>query len=215
MVKYQIEGRSLRDSRLLAAFRNVPRHAFVPTDLQDNAYEDRPLPIGFGQTISQPYIVALMTDLLHLRGDESVLEIGTGSGYQAAILASLARQVHTIERVASLASRARLTMEMLEIKNVTVYCRDGSGGLPEAAPYQGILVTAAAPRVPPPLLQQLDDGGRLVVPVGGHGGQELEVWERTRHGFDQDTIAPVAFVPLRGDYGWGDDAWRNPPELNP
>lgn len=215
MVTYQIEGRGIVEPRLVAVLRRIPRHRFVPAGFQAYAYEDRPLPIGFGQTISQPYIVALMTDLLHLKGQENVLEVGTGSGYQAAILAGLARQVHTIERQAELAEQARLVLEALEIRNVCIHHQDGSGGLPECAPYQGILVTAAAPHIPPPLLEQLAVGGRLVIPVGGHSGQALEVWERTSHGIDQVTIAPVAFVPLRGAYGWSEEEWRSPPESNP
>jgi protein-L-isoaspartate(D-aspartate) O-methyltransferase len=214
MVRTQIEWRGLQDPRLLAAFRSVARHAFVPPDLQSQAYEDHPLPIGSGQTISQPYIVALMTDLLHLDGHETILEIGTGSGYQAAILANLAQQVYSIELHPDLAERAQQVLVALGIRNVAVFCQDGSIGLPGFAPYQGILVTAAAPSVPKPLLEQLAPSGRLVIPVGNQNGQELEVWERTPSGLDHTTVAGVAFVPLRGSLGWSEEDWKNPFQSN-
>jgi protein-L-isoaspartate(D-aspartate) O-methyltransferase len=214
MVTTQIEWRGLHDPRLLAAFRRVARHSFVPLDLQSQAYEDHPLPIGAGQTISQPYIVALMTDLLHLDGHETVLEIGTGSGYQAAILGALAQQVYSIERHPDLAERAQQVLGALGIRNVTVLCQDGSVGLPGFAPYQGILVTAAAPSVPKPLLEQLSPGGRLVIPVGSQNGQDLEVWERTSSGWERTSVAEVAFVPLRGSFGWSEEDWKNPLRSN-
>jgi protein-L-isoaspartate(D-aspartate) O-methyltransferase len=207
MVSRQIEERGIRESRLLQALRSVPRHAFVPSEVQGYAYEDRPLPIGEGQTISQPYIVALMTFLLHLKGTENVLEIGSGSGYQAAILALLARQVHSIERDPLLAERAKKALCDLGYLNAVIYTGDGSSGLPESGPYDGILVTAAAPAVPRPLLEQLAPEGRLVLPVGGHNGQQLQVWWPTNTGFDYDEIAPVAFVPLRGHWGWSETDW--------
>jgi protein-L-isoaspartate(D-aspartate) O-methyltransferase len=207
MVSRQIEERGIQDARLLQVLRGVPRHAFVPFDVQENAYEDRPLPIGQGQTISQPYIVALMTFLLHLEGTENVLEIGSGSGYQAAVLARLARQVHSIERDPLLAERARNTLCALGYLNVTIHTGDGSAGLPESGPYDGILVTAAAPNVPRPLLEQLAPEGRLVAPVGGRKGQQLQVWRPSGSGFDFDEIAPVAFVPLRGQWGWSEQGW--------
>ena len=208
MVSSQIEGRGIRERYLLDALRSVPRHAFVPPEYQEHAYEDRPLPIGQGQTISQPYIVALMTFLLHLKGTENVLEIGSGSGYQAAILARLSRQVHSIERDTLLADRARKVLFELGYLNVEVHTGDGSQGLVESGPYDGILVTAAAPAVPQPLLAQLAPDGRLVLPVGGQSGQQLQVWRPTHTGFDYDEVAPVAFVPLRGAWGWSETDWE-------
>jgi protein-L-isoaspartate(D-aspartate) O-methyltransferase len=207
MVVEQIQGRGIHEQRLLDAMRNTPRHRFVPDEHRHLAYIDGPLPIGSGQTISQPYIVALMTELLMLSGDENVLEIGTGSGYQAAILSHLARQVHTIERHAELADRARRVLKELAISNVRVYVQDGSLGLVEQAPFQAILVTAAAPDAPQPLLDQLDDGGRLVLPVGGQWGQFLQRWQRRGFDFKKEVLAPVAFVPLRGEKGWHEDNW--------
>jgi protein-L-isoaspartate(D-aspartate) O-methyltransferase len=207
MVSYQIEGRGIREPRLVDAMRSVPRHAFVPLKAEAHAYEDRPLPIGLGQTISQPYMVALMTFLLHLHGTENVLEIGTGSGYQAAVLARLASQVHSIECEAVLAERARQTLGDLGCRNVVIHTGDGSVGLPESGPYDGILVTAAAPAVPRPLLEQLAPEGRLVLPVGWRNGQQLQVWRPTPAGFDYEEIAPVVFVPLRGQWGWSDAQW--------
>lgn len=207
MVAQQIERRGITELRLLEVMRTVPRHLFVPEDLISMAYDDCPLSIGSGQTISQPYIVALMTQLLHLQGDEIVLEIGTGSGYQAAVLSRLAHSVHTIERFSTLASRARQVLDTLLFENVVVHTQDGSLGWPEAAPYQGILVTAAAPAPPPPLLEQLADGGRLVLPVGGRGGQVLQVWQRCGDNFDHEDNIYVAFVPLRGAHGWNEVYW--------
>ncbi len=208
MVSEQISRRGLHAPRLLEAFRRVPRHSFVPPDCQKNAYDDGPLPIGTGQTISQPYIVALMTSLLALEGGENVLEIGTGSGYQAAILAELARTVHTIERHSQLAERASETLVKLGYTNVFIHTGDGTRGWPESSPYQGILVTAAAPSTPRPLLDQLADGGRLVIPVGDHYGQDLQVWERHGDQFEPESIIPVLFVPLRGEFGWKDEEWN-------
>jgi protein-L-isoaspartate(D-aspartate) O-methyltransferase len=205
MLRWQIERRGILTPRVLEAFRRVPRHRFVRREDWPDAYEDRPLPIGLGQTISQPYIVALMTNLLRLQGDETVLEIGTGSGYQAAILSLLAGQVHTIERHELLAERARQVLESLGLRNVSVHTADGSLGWPEAAPYGGILVTAAAPAVPAPLLEQLAEGGRLVLPVGPSGYQVLQVWQREGEAWTHEEVIPVAFVPLRGQYGWKDE----------
>jgi protein-L-isoaspartate(D-aspartate) O-methyltransferase len=200
MVEEQIMRRGLREPRLLNAFENVPRHSFVRESDRALAYEDAPLPIGFGQTISQPYIVALMTGLLGLQGDERVLEVGTGSGYQAAILAYLAGEVHTIEFLPNLAGPAERLLS--EYPNVFCHLGDGSLGWPQAAPYDGIIVTAAAPDVPRSLLDQLKDGGRLVIPVGEPGDQILEVWLRRGKDFDRRSEVRVAFVPLRGKYGW-------------
>ena len=187
---------------MLEALRRVPRHRFVPAEYADMAYSDGPLPIGQGQTISQPYIVALMSEQLELKGDESVLEVGTGSGYQAAVLAQLAKTVHTIERYIPLAEQAEKVLRELGLNNVTVHVGDGSLGLSKYAPYQAIMVTAAAPAVPQPLLDQLADGGRLVIPVGSHGSQVLERWRREGSRFEQEYTLAVAFVPLRGAHGW-------------
>lgn len=209
MVNDQLAGRDIRDPRVLEAMSVIPRHRFVPLEHLHLAYSDGPLPIGGGQTISQPYIVALMTQLLVLDGQEKVLEIGTGSGYQAAVLAFLAQEVHTIERQARLAELAESTLHELDIQNVHVHTGDGSQGLPSQAPFQAILVTAAAPEVPRVLLEQLDENGRLVVPVGGRFGQYLERWRRRGSEFSQEVLVPVAFVPLLGRYGWKEQDWGN------
>jgi protein-L-isoaspartate(D-aspartate) O-methyltransferase len=205
MVDDQILDRGISDSRVLNAMRTVPRHRFVPPRDRHLAYTDGPLLIGHNQTISQPYIVALMTELLELKGDERVLEVGTGSGYQAAILGLLAREIHTIERHEELGAHARVVLEELGLMNVHVHIGDGSAGLPEYAPYQAILVTAAAPGVPQPLLDQLAEQGRLVLPVGSLGEQVLERWVRRGDQFTHRVITAVAFVPLRGEYGWIQD----------
>lgn len=205
MVDDQIFSRDIRDPRVLDALRKVPRHWFVPPRDRHLAYMDGPLLIGHSQTISQPYIVALMTELLELKGNEIVLEVGTGSGYQAAILGLLAREVHTIERHTELAVRAQEVLEELALKNVHVHIGDGSAGLSEYSPYQAIIVTAAAPSVPQPLLDQLADGGHLVLPVGSLGGQVLECWVRAGKKINHRVVTSVAFVPLRGEYGWEED----------
>ena len=202
MVAEQIVGRELTDPRLLAAFESVPRQLFVLDEQRPHAYEDHALPIGFGQTISQPYIAALMTNLLELNGDENVLEVGTGSGYQAAILGRLAREVHTIELVPELAARAEALLKELGFDNVHVHVGDGSLGWLEAAPYAGILAAAVAPQVPQPLLEQLADGGRLVLPIAGRRRQLLEVWSRNEETYSRRVVTSVAFVSLRGEYGW-------------
>lgn len=202
MVKEQLRERDIDDPRVLEAMSLVPRHVFVPLEHRELAYADGPLPIGANQTISQPYMVALMTQLLELSGDEIVLEVGTGSGYQAAVLAHLARRVHTIERHANLARLAARLLADLGLDNVTVHVGDGSRGLPEFSPYQAILVTAAAPQVPPALLEQLAEAGRLVIPVGGQNGQTLERWVRQGPGFKREDHGMVAFVPLLGEFGW-------------
>jgi protein-L-isoaspartate(D-aspartate) O-methyltransferase len=207
MVEEQFISRGISDERVLDAMRQVPRHLFVPEEHRHLAYRDCPLPIGQDQTISQPYIVALMTQMLGLEGEERVLEIGTGSGYQAAVLALLAREVHTVERHQALAEKALTCIQALDIKNVTIHIGDGTRGWPENAPYDAILTTAAAPKVPNPLLNQLADGGCLVIPVGGRMGQFLEIWNREGDDFHQERSVPVAFVPLLGEFGWKDDAW--------
>ncbi len=209
MVEQQLMDRDIRDPRLLSAMNRIPRHLFVPPEHRSLAYSDGPLPIGDGQTISQPYMVAIMTQMLGLLGDETVLEIGTGSGYQAAVLSLLAREVHTVERYPDLASRAAQVLERLGFNNVFVHVADGSLGWPAHAPYQAILVTAAAPIVPQVLLEQLDDEGRLVIPVGGINGQYLECWDRHGSNYTNEAIMPVAFVPLRGQFGWRPDRWED------
>jgi protein-L-isoaspartate(D-aspartate) O-methyltransferase len=195
MVRTQIEARGVRDERVLAALREVPRHRFVPEDLVHAAYEDGPLPIGHGQTISQPYIVAVMTELLAPGPDDVVLDVGTGSGYQAAVLARLARRVYSIEIVPELAQSARERLEALGYTNVEVITGDGWAGLAALAPFDGILVAAAPPEVPQALLDQLDEGARLVIPVG-QWEQDLRVYERTPRGIEQRTVFGVRFVPL-------------------
>lgn len=207
MVAEQIESRGVHDERVLEAMRCVPRWEFVPQGMRSSATEDRPLPIGYGQTISQPYIVALMTELLCLQGDENILEVGTGSGYQAAILSRLASQVNTVEFIPLMAIDAQERLKRLGFLNVRVHQGDGSLGLTEFSPYDGILVTAACPSPPPALLDQLAEGGRLVMPVGGRGRQELQCWQKQGAAFEKEEILPVAFVPLRGTYGWKESEW--------
>jgi protein-L-isoaspartate(D-aspartate) O-methyltransferase len=208
MVRDQIKRRGVNDPLVLAAMQAVPRHAFIPADQQHWAYSDGALRIEMGQTISQPYIVALMTELMQLKGGEKVLEVGTGSGYQAAILAQIVSQVHTIERHAPLAESAQQKLTSMEITNVQVHIGDGTLGLPEFAPYQAIMVTAAAPKVPKPLLNQLEQGGRLVIPVGGKYSQRLEVWRREGAKYKNEAITAVAFVPLLGVEGWKEKDWK-------
>jgi protein-L-isoaspartate(D-aspartate) O-methyltransferase len=210
MVEQQLRTRGICDERVLQVMRSVPRHLFVDPDLRYAAYSDAPLPIRQQQTISQPYIVALMTELLELHGGEHVLEVGTGSGYQAAVLAHIAGKVYTLERIPELVIHARKILEKLGLDNVEVFEVDGTLGLPEHAPYEAIIVTAAAPRVPEPLKQQLGEGGRLVLPVGGRMGQMLERWRRKGDDFSRERLAPVAFVPLVGSHGWEDDEYRTP-----
>jgi protein-L-isoaspartate(D-aspartate) O-methyltransferase len=207
MVAEQIARRGVVNTRVLAAMRKVPRHSFVPMDMQGSAYEDYPLPIGLGQTISQPYIVGLMSQLLQLEGDETVLEIGTGSGYQTAVLAELAKDVHSIEVLRDLSEKASSVLNELGYENIHLHVGDGCRGWAEAAPYQGVLVTAAAPKPPQALLDQLAQGGMLVIPVGSRGSQTLQVWEKVRGGFSHEDIIPVAFVPLRGEGGWHEMDW--------
>ncbi|MCL5428376.1 MAG: protein-L-isoaspartate(D-aspartate) O-methyltransferase [Chloroflexi bacterium] len=204
MVTIQLKGRGIRDPRVLDAMLAVPRHRFIPPGEANQAYEDRPLPIGEGQTISQPYIVAYMLQALALDGHERVLEIGTGSGYQAALLGRLAREVHSIERHETLAKAAAKILDELSITNVMVHHGDGTKGWPEQAPYEAIIVAASAPVVPQPLLQQLSDSGRLILPVGVAWGQILQLWRRQGDAFDYEELVPVAFVPLIGEHGWGE-----------
>jgi protein-L-isoaspartate(D-aspartate) O-methyltransferase len=206
MVADQLKTRGIRDPRVISVFELTPRHVFVPEEERQWSYDDYPLPIGFNQTISQPYIVALMTQCLGLTGSERVLEVGTGSGYQAAVLAQLAADVHTVEIIPELAVRARKIFGDLGIGNISTHVGDGSVGLQKYAPFDAIIVTAAAPKVPLLLLEQLTDGGRLIIPVGSKGYQELELWTRTGTDFNSSTIIPVAFVPLRGKQGW-ENGW--------
>jgi protein-L-isoaspartate(D-aspartate) O-methyltransferase len=198
MVKQQIEARGIRDERTLTAMREVPRHLFVPPGLVASAYGDHPLPIGHEQTISQPYVVAFMTEAMDLSGGETVLEVGTGSGYQAAVLAGIASKVYTIEIVEPLAREAGERLKRLGYANVEVRAGDGYAGWPEAAPFDAIVVTAAAPRIPEPLKQQLKDGGRLVIPVGESGAQEIVVLTRRGSRYDERRVLPVRFVPMTG-----------------
>ena len=190
---------------MLEAFRKVPRHLFLDEALWPQAYEDHPLPIGEKQTISQPYIVALMTEALHLTGHEKVLEIGTGSGYQTAILAELAEHVYSIERIPSLAKRARKLLDELKYTNVIVNIGDGTQGWKEYSPYGGIIVTAAAPEAPDPLLKQLEEGGRLVIPIGDEIQQDLVVYVKEGEDrYREENYGGVRFVKLIGAHGWKD-----------
>ena len=198
MVDGQIRARGVTDSRVLEAMARVPRHQFVPDAVRGQAYDDYPLPIGEQQTISQPYIVALMTSLLELKGDEKVLEIGTGSGYQAAVLAELANEVYTIEILEPLSARAQKTIAALGYQNIRFRVGDGWAGWPEAAPFDDIIVTAAPEKVPQPLLDQLKVGGRLVIPVGSFF-QDLLVYTKTATGLEKKNVIPVRFVPMTGE----------------
>lgn len=204
MVAQQIEARGIADPRVLAAMREVPREDFVSPGWREEAYHDGPLPIEAEQTISQPYIVALMCEALMLQGDERVLEIGTGSGYAAAVLARLAAQVHSVECIAELAELATNRLALHHCSNVAVHAGDGSLGWPDAAPYDAIVVTAAGPDLPAALKAQLKIGGRLVMPVGErHGAQELLRLTRTgEHDEQREVLLPVRFVPLTGAQGW-------------
>ncbi|MBP9945112.1 MAG: protein-L-isoaspartate(D-aspartate) O-methyltransferase [Vicinamibacteria bacterium] len=198
MVVTQIIARGVRDARTLQAMRDVPRHLFVPPALLKQSYEDHPLPIGHGQTISQPYIVAFMTEALGLKGGETVLEVGAGSGYQSAVLSRIAARVFGIEIVEPLAREARERMVALGYGNVEIRAGDGYAGWPEHAPFDAILVAAAAPRVPEPLKRQLKDGGRLILPVGEHV-QELRIVTRRGESFEERSVLAVQFVPMTGE----------------
>jgi protein-L-isoaspartate(D-aspartate) O-methyltransferase len=219
MVERNIRARGVRDERVLAAIGSVPREAFLPEELAEFAYEDRPLPIEAGQTISQPYIVAVMIEALRLRGDEDVLEVGAGSGYAAAVLARVARRVYTIERHCELADLARARLQALGFDNAEVQCGDGTLGWPEHAPYGAIIAAAAGPEVPRALLDQLAIGGRLVMPVGTSRAQQLvRVTRTSEHGYERDDLAPVVFVPLVGEQGWSEVAaggLRSPSVVRP
>jgi protein-L-isoaspartate(D-aspartate) O-methyltransferase len=202
MVKEQIEARGVKNEKVLKAMIKVPRHLFIEEGLWPQAYGDFPLPIGDGQTISQPYIVALMTEALELRGSESVLEIGTGSGYQAAILAELAERIFSIERISSLGVKARKILDELGYANILIRVSDGTHGWEEEAPFGGIIVTAGAPEVPKPLCEQLEIGGKMVIPVGDEYSQNLLKIVRKETGYKKEDLGGVRFVKLIGDHGW-------------
>jgi len=202
MVEEQVASRGVTDPRVLAALRRVPRHLFVQEALRERAYGDHPLPIGEEQTISQPFIVGLMSSLLELTGQEKILEIGTGSGYQTAVLAELARRVCSMERLPRLAERARATLEAFSYDNVWVRVGNGTLGWPDQAPFDRIIVTAGGPAVPPPLVQQLAEGGRMVVPVGSADNQVLTIVENVGGEIRQRTQGECRFVKLVGKYAW-------------
>jgi protein-L-isoaspartate(D-aspartate) O-methyltransferase len=202
MIEEQLVTRGITDQRVLEAMRTVPRHLFVEDAFQAHAYGDFPLPIGSGQTISQPYIVALMTMALHLNGDEKILEIGTGSGYHAAILSRLCQKVYTVERLDALVSRARKVFDRLRYHNIISRIDDGTEGWPSEAPFDRIIVTAGGPRIPEPLVAQLADPGRLIMPVGGQEVQELQLVDKRDGDITVTTIEQVRFVDLIGAHGW-------------
>src|SRR5260221_3859967 len=202
MIEKQLRRRGIQDAAVLAAMADVPRHEFVSEDVRAHAYDDLPLPIGAGQTISQPYIVAAMTAALHLQPDDRVLEIGTGCGYQAAVLSRLAKEVFTIERRPDLASGASEKLARLGYPNAHVHCGDGTLGLADLAPFDAILVAAAPPPVPKPLLAQLAEGGRMILPVGGAEHQELRLIEKHGDAFPSKMLEGCRFVPLVGYHGW-------------
>lgn len=202
MVEYQIKARGINSPEVLKAMEKVPRHLFVPEDSQIYAYEDHPIGIGYGQTISQPYMVAIMTELLDLKSTDKVLEIGTGSGYQTAILAEIAEKVFTIERIEELANSAKERLDRLGYKNITVICGDGTLGYEKEAPYDAIIVTAGSPEVPETLKQQLKDGGRLVIPVGSTSLQVLLKITKRGDDFLTEKHTSCIFVPLIGEKGW-------------
>ena len=202
MVGEQLIPRGIKNKAVLEAFLKVERHLFMPEDARDSAYGDFPVPIGEGQTISQPYIVALMTECLGLTGKEKVLEIGTGSGYQSAILAELAKEVCSVERFASLAGRAEKLLGGLGYNNIRIKTGDGTLGWPEEGPFDRIIVTAAAPVVPEPLIAQLKDGGKLVLPLGESFSQTLTVLEKKNNKAEATGVCGCVFVPLVGKYGW-------------
>jgi len=207
MVEFQVRARGVRDRRVLAAMRKIPRHLFVPKGYERAAYEDRPLPIGEGQTISQPYIVAVMTEQLDLAPQDRVLEIGTGSGYQAALLVELAGTVISVERLADLADRARENLARAGVTGVRVVVGDGTQGYPPEAPYDAIIVTAASPTIPEPLIDQLAEGGRLIAPVGPRDCQDLIKLVKHEGRVETIPLGGVCFVPLIGQFGWQGDGY--------
>ncbi len=204
MVQEQVTGRGIKDPRVPEAMRKVPREFFVESALASRAYDDGPLPIGDKQTISQPYMVGLMTESLELKGDEKVLEVGTGSGYQTAVLGLLAAQVFSIEKIRPLSVRARAVLDELHYYNVALHVGDGTIGWSDHAPYDAIIVTAGAPNIPRPLLDQLAPEGRLVIPLGDEESQVLKRIRRTESGFQEESLGECRFVKLWGKYGWAD-----------
>jgi len=202
MIKEQIVARGVEDIRVIQAMKKVPRHLFIENTYYHQAYNDYPLPIGQNQTISQPYMVASMTELLELKGDERVLEIGTGSGYQTAILALLCSKVYSVERISELTRKARLTLKQLGFSNINLIVRDGTLGWPEFAPYNGIIVTAGAPEIPNALIEQLANNGRMVIPVGNEASQTLNFVEKHKGRIYRKEFFGCAFVPLVGKGGW-------------
>ena len=206
MVTTQLVSRGIKDPRVLDAMRRVPRHLFAGDSNLRIAYDDMALPIGEGQTISQPYMVAIMTELLKLKGTEKVLEIGTGSGYQGAVLAELAKEVYTIDRIESLADKAAETFRSLSYRNIHVKTGDGTLGWPEEAPFDRILITAASPKIPDPLVEQIALNGIIVIPVGSRFSQELLKITKTDRGLLEEYHTPCVFVPLIGKHGWKEDS---------
>ena len=206
MVSTQLIPRGIKDPRVLDAMRRVPRHLIAGDSNMRSSYDDRALPIGEGQTISQPYMVAIMTELLKLKGTEKVLEIGTGSGYQGAILAELAREVYSIERITVLADRAAETFRSLSYENIQVKTGDGTLGWPEKAPFERIIITAASPKIPDPLMEQLAMHGILVIPIGSRFSQQLLRITKTERGLIEEYHTPCVFVPLIGEFGWKKDS---------
>jgi protein-L-isoaspartate(D-aspartate) O-methyltransferase len=204
MVERQLKPRGIYKEAVLRAFADVPRHRFVGPDLRHSAYADHPLPIGEGQTISQPYMVALMTQCLEPKPGDRVLEIGTGSGYQTAILATISADLFTVERIPSLTKNAEKILRELGYNNVRFLVGDGTKGWPEEAPFDGIVVTAGAPRLPEPLVEQLAEGGRLVIPVGGSWSQDLMVVRKAQGKIEEEIVCGCVFVPLVGEFGWKD-----------
>ena len=204
MVQEQVVARGIKNPRVAQVMRKVPRHLFVESALADRAYEDGPLPIGEKQTISQPYMAALMTEALELMGDEKVLEIGTGSGYQTAILAELCLNVFSVEKIRSFAVRARAILDGLDYYNVAIHVGDGTLGWSEHAPFDAIIVTAGSPGLPQPLVEQLAVGGRLVIPLGDEQSQVLKRVRRTATGLEEEQLGECRFVKLWGKYGWAD-----------
>lgn len=205
MVETQLRRRGIRDERVLDAMLRTPRHEFVPAEHIERAYQDRPLPIGNAETISQPYIVAAMTEAADVKPGDKVFEAGTGSGYQTAILAALGAKVYTLERNPRLADAARARLARLGYESVEVLCGDASLGYPPGAPYEAILVTAASPSIPAALIEQLAEGGRLVIPVGNRQSQRLELVIKTTEGISRQTLETCQFVPLVGKYGWPEE----------
>lgn len=202
MVEIQLVSRGIKDKRVLDVMRKVPRHLFVNDSMQDKAYNDMALPIGEDQTISQPYMVAIMTELLQLNGDEKVLEVGTGSGYQAAILAELSQGVFTIERKAVLAKKAEERLQSLGYVNIHIRVGDGTLGWPEESSFDRVVITAGTPQVPQPLIEQLSDGGIIVAPVGDRFSQQLMVMKKSKDTLLEQLHTPCVFVPLIGEHGW-------------